>query len=161
MLFSSSVMPNSLWPHGLQHTRLPCLLLSPEVCSNPCLLSSDVIQPSHLLTPPSPPALNHSSIRVFSNEPSLHIRWPKYWSFSFSISSSNKYSELISFRTEWFDLAVQGILKRLLQNHNSKASVLWCSTFFMVQLSHPYMTTGKNHSLDYMELCWQNYFSAF
>ena len=83
-------------------------------------------------------------IRVFSNESALHIRWPKDWSFSFSMGPSNEYSGLISFRTDWFDLlAVQGTLRSLLQHHISKASVLWCSALFMVQLSHPYMTTGK------------------
>ena len=88
------------------------------------------------------------SIRVFSNEEVLHIRWPKYWSFSFSISPSNEHSGQISFRIEWFDLlAVQGILKSLLRHHSSKASILRCSTFFMVQLSHPYMTTGKTIAL--------------
>ena len=84
------------------------------------------------------------SIRIFSNEPVLCIRWPKYWSFSFSISPSNEYLGLISFRIEWFDLlAVQGTLKSLLQHHSSKASILWRSAFFIAQLSHPYMTTGK------------------
>ena len=83
------------------------------------------------------------SNRVFSNESALHIRWPKYWSFIFSISPSNEYSGLISCRIDWFDLAVQGTLKSLLQHHSSKASILWCSAFFIVQLSHPYMTTGK------------------
>ena len=88
------------------------------------------------------------SIRVFSNESVLHIRWPKYWSFSFSISPSNEYSRLISFRIDWFDLlAVQRTLTCLLQHHNSKASILQCSTFFMVQLSHLYMTTGKTIAL--------------
>ena len=88
------------------------------------------------------------SIRVFSNESVLHIRWPKYWSFSFSISSSNEYSGLISFRMDWFDLlAVQGILKSLPQHHSSKASILQCSAFFIVQLSHPYVTTGKTIAL--------------
>ena len=88
------------------------------------------------------------SIRVFSNEFVLCIRWPKYWSFSFSISSSTEYSGLISFRIDWFDfLAVQGTLKSLLQHQNSKASILWCSAFFTVQLSHPYMTTGKTIAL--------------
>ena len=83
-------------------------------------------------------------IRVFSDEQALHIRWPKYLSLSFSISLSNEYSGLVSFRIDWFDLlAVQGTLKSLLQHHSSKASILWCSAFFMVQLSHPYMTTGK------------------
>ena len=88
------------------------------------------------------------SIRVFSNELALRIRWPKYWSFSFSISPSNKYSGLISFRIDWFDLlAVQGTLKTLLQHHSSKASIVQRSTFFMFQLSHPYMTTGKTIAL--------------
>ena len=88
------------------------------------------------------------SIRVFSNESVLCIRWPKYWSFSFDISPSNEYSGLISFRMDWLDLlAVQGILKRLLQHHSSKASILWCSAFFIVQLSHPYTTTGKTIAL--------------
>ena len=88
------------------------------------------------------------SIRVFSNESVLHIRWPKYWSFSFSISISNEYSGLIPFRMDWLDLlAVQGTLKSLLQHHSSKASVLWHSIFFIVQLSHPYMTTGKTIAL--------------
>ena len=88
------------------------------------------------------------SIRVFSNESVLHIRRPKYWSFNFSISPSNEYSGLISFRMDWLDLlTVQGTLKSLLQYHSSKASVLWCSAFFIVQLSHPYMTTGKTIAL--------------
>ena len=88
------------------------------------------------------------SIRVFSNESVLHIRWSKYWSFSFSISPSNEYSGLISFRMDWLDVvAVQGTLKSLLQHHSSKASILWCSDFFIVQLSHPYMTTGKSIAL--------------
>ena len=96
-----------------------------------------------LLPPPIPP-----SIRVFSNESALHIRWPKYWSFSFNISPSNEYTGLISFRMDWLDLlAVQGILKSLLQHHSSKASILWHSAFFTVQLSHPYMTTGKTIAL--------------
>ena len=88
------------------------------------------------------------SIRVFSNESVPLIRWPKYWSFSFSISLSSEYSGLINFMVDWFDLlAVQGSLKRLLQHHSLKASILWCSAFFMVQFSHPYMTTGKTRSL--------------
>ena len=96
-----------------------------------------------LLLPPIPP-----SIRVFFNESTLHLRWPKYWSFSFSISPSNKHPGLISFRMDRLDLlAVQGILKSLLQHHSSKASILWHSAFFTVQLSHPYMTTGKTIAL--------------
>ena len=97
-----------------------------------------------LLLPPS----IFPSIRVFTNESVLHIRWPKYWNFSFSISPSNEYSGLISFRMDWFDLlAVQGTLKSLFQHHSSRASILHCSVFFMVQLSHPYMTTGKTIAL--------------
>jgi len=94
------------------------------------------------------PPLIFPSNRVFSSETVLHIRWPKYWSFSFSISPSNEYSELISFRMDWLDLlAVQGTLKNLLQHHSSKASILWHSAFFIVQLSHPYMTTRKTIAL--------------
>ena len=97
-----------------------------------------------LLLPPS----IFPSFRVFVNESALHIRWPKYWSFSFSISPSNEYSGLISFWMAWLDLlAVQGTLKSLLQQHRSKASILWCSAFFMVQLSYPYMTTGRTIAL--------------
>ena len=96
-----------------------------------------------LLLPPIPP-----SVRIFSNESSLHLRWPKYWNFSFSISSSNEHPGPISFRMDWMDLpAVQGTLKSLLQHHNSKASILLCSAFFTVQLSHPYITTGKTIAL--------------
>ena len=108
----------------------------------------DAIQPSHPLSPlllllPIPP-----SIRVFSNESALHIRWPGYWSFSFNISPSNEHPGPIFFRMDWLDLlAVQGTLKSLLQHHSSKASILWCSAFFIVQLSHPYMTTGKTIAL--------------
>ena len=102
------------------------------------------------------------SIRVFSNESALRIRWPKYWSFSFNISPSNVYSGLISFRMDWLDLlAIQGTLKSLRQHHSSKASILRCSAFFIVQLSHPYMTTGKTISLDQMDLCWQSNVSVF
>ena len=108
----------------------------------------DTIQPSHPLSSPSPPALNLSSIGVFSNESTLCIRWPKYWSFSLSISCSNEHPGLISFRMDWLDLlAVQGTLKSLLQHHSSKASILRCSAFFRVQQSHPYMTTGKTRAL--------------
>ena len=108
----------------------------------------DVIQPSHSLSSPSPPALNLSQHQGLSSESALHIRWPKYWSFSFSISPSNEHPGLISFRMDCLDLlAVQGTLKSLLQHHSSKASILWCSAFFIVQLSHPYMTTGKTITL--------------
>ena len=143
--FSHSVVSDSLLPHGLQHARLPCPSPIPRACSNTCPIES--VMPSNrlilcrpLLLPPS----TFPSIRVFSNESVLHIRWPKNWSFSFSINPSNEYSGLISFGMDWLDLlAVQGTLKSLHQHHCSKASILQCSAFFIVQLSHPYMTTGK------------------
>ena len=104
----------------------------------------DIIQLSHLCRPLLFLPSIFPSIRVFSNESARHIRWPKYWSFSFSINPSNEHSGLISFRMNWLDLlAVQGTLKSLLQHLSSKASILWCSAFFIVQLSYPYMTTGK------------------
>ena len=106
---------------------------------------SDAIQPSHPLSSPSPPAFNFPSIRVFSNKSVLHIRWPKYWTFNFSISPSSEYSGLIFFRMDWLDLlAVQGTLKSLPQHHSS---ILQCSAFFIVQPSHPYMTIGKTMAL--------------
>ena len=109
---------------------------------------SDAIQPSHPLLSPSPPALNLSQHQGLFNELALHIRWPKYWSFSFSISPSKEHPGLISFRMDWLDLlAGQGTLKNLLQHHSSKASILRRSAFFTVQLSHPYMTTGKTIAL--------------
>ena len=142
-------MSNSLWPNGLQHARLPCLPPTPGACSNS--VSIELVMPSNHLILCHPLLLLPSvfaSIRVFSNESVLHIRWPKYWSFSFSISPSNEYSGLTSFRMDWLDLlAVQGTLKCLLQHHSSKASILQCSTFFMVQLSHPHRTTGKTIAL--------------
>ena len=109
---------------------------------------NDAIQPSHPLSSPSPPAPIPPSIRVFSNESTLHMRWPKYWIFSFSIISSKEIPGLISFRMDWLDLlAAQGTLKSLLQHHSSKASILWHSAFFTVQLSHPYVSTGKTIAL--------------
>ena len=108
----------------------------------------DAIQPSHPLSSPSFPAPIPPSIRVFSNESTLRMRWPKYWSFSFSISPSNEHPGLISFRVDWLDhLSVQGTLKSLLQHDSSKASILQCSAFFTVQLSPPYMTIGKTIAL--------------
>ena len=108
----------------------------------------DAIQPSHSLSSPSPPAPNPSQHQSLSNESTLRMRWPKYWSFSFSIIPSKEHPGLISFRMDWLDLlAVQGTLKSLLQHHSSKASVLWHSAFFTVQLPHPYMTTGKTIAL--------------
>ena len=115
------------------------------------LMSIESVMPSNHLILCCPLLLLPSifpRIRVFSNQSVLHIRWPKYWSFSFSISHSNECSGLISFMMDWLDLlAVQGILKSLLQHHSSKASILWCSAFFIVQLSHPYITTGKTIAL--------------
>ena len=152
--FSCSVMSDSLRPHEPQHARPPCPSPTPRVHPNPC--TSTVMPYNHLilchplLLPPS----IFPSIRVFSNESPLRIRWPKYQNFSFNISPSNEHPGLISFRMDWLDLlAVQGTLKSFLQHHSSKASILQCSAFFTVQLSHPYMTTGKNHSLDQTDLC--------
>ena len=114
-------------------------------------MSIELVMPSNHLTLCHPLFLLPSifrSIRVFSNESALCIRWPNYWSFSFNISLSNEHAGLISFRMDWLDLlAVQGTLKSLLQHHSSKASIIWCSAFFIVQLSHPYMTTGKTIAL--------------
>ena len=156
-MFSHSVESNSFQPHGMQHTRLPWPSLSPRICSSSGPLK---VMPSNhlilchplLLLPPIPPR-----IRVFSNESTLRMRWPKYWSFSFSISPSNEYSRLISFRIDWLHLhAVQGTLKSLLQYHSLKASIFRRSAFFMVQLSHPNMTTGKT-----IALTRQTFVSAF
>ena len=147
--FSRSVMSDSLRPHGSRHTRPPCPSTTPGVYSNSCPLSP--VMPSNHLILCRPllllPSIFHS-IRVFSNESVLPIRWPKYWSFSLNISPSNEHPGLISFRMDWLDLLeVQGTLKSLLQYHSSKAPILLCSAFFIVQLSHPYMTTGKTIAL--------------
>ena len=147
--FSRSVMSDSLQPHELQHARPPCP--STNSWSSLKLMSIESVMPSShlilcrplLLLPPIPP-----SIRVFSNESTLRMRWPKYWSFSFSFSPSKEHPGLTSFRMDWLDLLeVQGTLKSLLQHHSSKASILWRSAFFTVQLTHPYMTTGKTIAL--------------
>ena len=119
---------------------------------------------NHLILCHSPLLLSSifPSIRVLSKGSALRIRWPKYWSFSSNISPSNEHPGLISFRMDWLDLfAVQGTLKSLLQHHSSKASILWRSAFFIIQLSHPYMTTGKVIALARMDLCWQSNVSAF
>ena len=127
---------------------LPVCHQLPEFTQTHVTRVGDAIQPSHPLSSPSPPALNPSQHRVFSNESALCKRWPRYWSFSCNISPSNEHPGLISFRMVWLDLlAVQGTLKSLLQHHSSKASILRCSAFFTVQLSHPYMTTGKTKAL--------------
>ena len=147
MLFSSvhSIVSDFLWPHGLQHTRIPCPSPTLGACQTHVCRVSGAIQPSYPLLSPSLPAL-FSSIRIFSNEWVLRNKWPKYWSFS--INPSNEYSGVISFRINWFELlAVQGTLKSLLQHHSSSASVLWHSALFIVQLSHPYMTSGKTIAL--------------
>ena len=145
--FSHSVMSDPLQPHGLQHTRPPVHHQLPELAQTHVHRVSDAIQPSHPLSPLFFLPSIFPSIRVFFNE-AVHIRWPKDWSFSFSISPSNEYSGLISFWMDLLDLlAVQGTLKSLLQHHNLKTSVLWHSDFFIVQLSHPYMTNGKSIAL--------------
>ena len=120
----------------------------PELAQTHVHHVGDAIQPSHPLSSPSPPTFNPSQHQGLFNESALRISWPKYWSFSFSISPSSEYSGPISFRMDWLDLlAVQGTLKSLLQHHSSKAPILWFSTFFIVQLSHPYMTTGETIAL--------------
>ena len=140
-LFHYSVMFDSLRVRGLQHTRLPCS--SPSSWSLPKLMSIELVMPSNhliLCLPLLLPSIFFPSIRVVSNDWALRIRWPRVWSFSFSISPSNEHPGLISFRMDWLDLlAVQGTLSSLLQHHSSKASVLQCSVFFVVQFSYPYM----------------------
>ena len=126
----------------------PVLHYLPEFAQIRNHWAGDSIQPSHPLSSPLPSPSIFPRIRVFSNESVLHIRWPKYCYFSFNISPSNEYSVLISFRMNWLNLlAVQGTLKSLLQHHSSKASILWCSIFFIVQLSHPYMCTRETITL--------------
>ena len=146
--FSHLVMSDSLWPHGLQYTRIPCPSPTPEACWSSCP-SSQWCHPtiSFSVIP------FYSCLQYFPASGSFQmsqfcIRWPKYWSFSFSISLSNEYSGLISFRKDWLDLlAVQGTLKSLLQHHSSNASIPLRSALFTVQLSHPYTTTGKTIAL--------------
>ena len=148
--FSHSVVPNSLWPHELQHTRPLCPSPTPEVYLNSCPLSRWCHPTTSSSLGPFSSRLQSFQVSgfFFSNESVLPIRWPKYLSFSFSISLSNEHSGLISFRMDWLDfLAVQGTLKTLLQHHSSKASILRHSAYFTVQLSHPYMTTGKTRGL--------------
>ena len=142
-------MPDSLLYHGLQHARPPCPLPSPGVCSK--LMSIELMMPfNHLFLCHSLLLLSSifPSIRVFPIESAFHTTWPKYWNFSFSITLFNEYSGLNSVRIDWCDLlAVQETCNSLLQHHNLKASVLQCSAFFMIQLSHPYMTIGKTIAL--------------
>ena len=152
-----------------------CSMPGLPVRSLPKLMSIELVMPPNNLILCRPLLLLPSvipSIRVFSNESVLHIRWPDYWSFNFNISPSNEHPGLISFRMDWLDLlAVQGTLKSLLQNHSSKASVVRCSAFFTVQLSNPYMTTGKTIALTseiismisllVTDVCWQSNVSAF
>ena len=144
--FSRSVVSDPLQPHEPQHARPPLSITNSR--SLPKLMSIELVIPSNHLILCCPLLLLPSifpSSRVFSNESALHIRWPKYWSFSFNISP---FKGLIFFRMDWLDLlAVQGTLKSLLQHHDSKASILWRSAFFTVQLSHPYTTTGKTIAL--------------
>ena len=155
-------MSDSLRPHGLQHARPPCPSPTPRIYQNPCPLSwwchptiSSCVIPFNSCLQSFPAS------GVFSNESALHIRWSKIWSFNFNISPSNEHPGLISFRMDWLDLlAVQRTLKSLLQHHSSKASILWCSAFFIVQLSHPYMTTRKTIALTRW-LCWQSNISFF
>ena len=146
--FSHPVVSDCLQPDGPQHNRPPCPSPTPSL---PKFMSTESVMPSNHLILCHPLLFLPSifpSIRVFSNQPVLRIRWSKYWSFNFNISPSNEHPGLISFRMDWLDLlAVQGTLQSLLQYHSSKASILQCSAFFIVQLSHPYMTTGKTIAL--------------
>ena len=148
--FSSPIVSNSLWPHEPQHARPPCPSPTPRVYPNPC--PSSLVMPSNHFILCRPLFLLPSifpSIRVFSNESALCIRWPKYWSFSLNISLTNEHPGLISFRMDWLDLlAVQGTLKTLLQHHSSKASILRCSAFFTVPTLTPIHDHWKNHSFD-------------
>ena len=142
--FSRSVMSDSSWPTDCSTLGIPVHHQLPDFTQTHVHWVSDAIQTPHPLSSSS----IFPSIRVFSDESVLQIRWPKYWSFSFNISPYNEYPGLISFRMDWLDLfTVQGTLKSLLQHHSLKASVLQCSAFFLVQLSHPYMTTGKTIAL--------------
>ena len=147
-MLSCSVISDTLQCHGLQHQDSLSITISWSLLK---LMSIESMMPSNHLILCHPLLLlpsTFTSIRVFSNELVLHIRWPKYWSFSFSISPSSENSGLVSFRIDFLDLfAVQGTLKSFLQHHSSKASILLCSDFFMVQISHPYMTTGKTIAL--------------
>ena len=153
--FSPSTGSDSLQPHGLQHARPPCPSLTPGSCSNSCPLSrwchptTSSCHPFLLLPLISP------SIRVFSNESALYLRWPKYWSFSFNISPSNEYSGLVGSPCSLRDSQESSPTPQL------KASILWLSAFFLVQLSYPYMATGKKHSFDKTDLCWRSHISAF
>ena len=154
LIFSQSVSlvpkscPTLCDPMNRSTPVLPVHDQLPESTQNHVHWVSDAIQPSHPLSSPSPPALNLSQHQGLFNESAPLIKWPKDWSFSFNISPSSEHPGLISFRMDWLDvLAVQGTLKSLLQYHSSKASILWCSAFFIVKLSHPYMTTGKTIAL--------------
>ena len=148
--FSCSIVSDSLQPHGLQHTRLPCKSIT-NSWSLLKFMFIKLVMPSNHLILCHPLLLLPSifpSIRLFSNESVLRMRWPNYWSFIFSISPSNDYSGLVFFRMDWLDLlAVQRAFKSLFQHHSSKASILQHSPFFTVQFSHPYMTTGKTIAL--------------
>ena len=146
--FSCSVVSDFLWPHESQHARPPCPSPTPGAYSNSCPLSWWCHPTILSFVVPFSSPFNLSQHQGLFKESVLRIRWPKYWSFSFSTSPSNEYSGLISFRMDWLDLlVVQGTLKSLLQYHSLKASILWHSAFFIVQLSHPYMTTGKTIAL--------------
>ena len=146
--FSHSVVSDSLEPHNRSTPGLPVHQQLPEFAQTHAHQVGDAIQPSHPLLSPSPPAPNPSQHQGLSKRVKFCMRWPKYWSFSFSISPSNEHPGLISFRMDWLDLPpVQGTLKSLLQHHSSNASIFWHSAFFTVQLPHPCMTTGKTIAL--------------
>ena len=162
MKWCCSVVSDSLWSHGLQYARLPCPLISPGVCTNSYPLSQWCHPTISSSVTPSPFAFSLSQHQgLFQWVGSSH-QVTKVLELQLQHQSSNKCSGLISFRIDWFDLpTVQGTLQSHLQHHSLKASVLWCSDFYMVQLTHLYMTTGKNHSFDYTDLCQQSDVSAF
>ena len=159
--FSHSVVSDSLQPHESQHSRPPCLTPTPEFTQIRVHRVSDAIQPSYPQSSLSSPVPNPSQHQSLSNESTLCMRWPKYWSFSFSIIPSEEIPGLISFRMDWLDLlAVQGTLKSLLQHQSSKASILWLSAFFRSTLTSIY-NYWKNHSFDYLDPCWNSDVSTF
>ena len=160
--FSHSVISDSLQPHLISGHQASLSITNTQSLLKLMSIKS-VISSNHLiLCRPLLLLPSLSSLSVFSNESVLRIRWPKYWNLSFSISPSNEYSGLISFVMDWLDLlVVQGTFKSLLQHHSSKASILQCSAFIVVQLSYPYRTTGKTKALTRADLCWQSNVSAF
>ena len=156
LLFGHKVMSDSLLPHGLQHARFPVLHYLLEFAQTHVHWVGDAVHPSYPLSPPSSPVFSLSQHQGLFQSVNFSHLWPKYWSFSFSISPSNEYSRLISFRIDWFYILAVGTLKSLFQHDSSKASILQRSTFFIVQLSHPYIASGKIIPLTIQNFVWIN-----